>query len=163
MKNQASKTSVTKKAIKAITATNKKETVVKEKKVVSKPSIINLNLSKYADKLKSIEVKEKKSKDSFYKYPESFTQLDINSLKGKQFRNKMRNKINSFENNIFVFAKTKQIEKLKNEVRLFNDFYKEHYQINDYSLKSITQAHSELKTDSLQMMLNIIKDVNNAK
>lgn len=160
MKNQKTiaKTATTK----ANVSTSKTSATTNKKNVVT-PSVINLNLSKYAEKLKNVEIKEKKTKDSFYKYPDSFSATDINSDKGKKFRNSLRNKIKKFENNIFVFAKTNQIEKLQSEVKDFNSFYKENYQINDYSLKSISQSNDETKTQSFEMMLSIIKDVNAAK
>lgn len=140
-----------------------KKDVTTKKVTAKKPKVVSLNLDKYAAKLQNVEIKEKKSKDSFYKYPDTFTALDINEKKGKQFRAKTRKKMSTFENNIFVFTKTKQVDKLKIEVSLFNDFYKEFYQINDYSLKSITQSVADAKTVSLQTMLDIVKEVNNAK
>lgn len=116
-----------------------------------------VNLSKFAEKLSKVEVKEKKKKSLLYKYPEGFTEAMINSDEGKRFRSKCRTALKRFCNNIFVFAKINSVEKLKAEISAFKIFYKENYLVNDFSLNSLTSKADE-KTKGLQLMLEIIKE-----
>lgn len=125
-------------------------------------NVVNINLSKFADKLKNISVKEKKTKDTIYIYPENFTAKMIGEKEGKQFRNKLRNKMRFFENNIFVAAKQKDNDKLIALVKEFNSFYKANYRVNDYSLSSVSQSQDETKTGDLSTMMQIITTVNAA-
>lgn len=167
MKNQTKTTASNKSVSETVIAnvskskTNNSNSSDKPKANASK--IVDLNLSKYADKLKTVELKEKKSKDSIYLYPDEFTPALINSDKGKKFRNKIRNSITRFSNNIFVFAKTNQSDKLIAEINLFNEFYKMNFRITDYTVKSISQANNEKTIADIELMLEIVKDVNNAK
>lgn len=137
------------------------------KKEVAKKKVDTINigatLDKFADKLNDKKIVEKTKKDTIYIYPETLTASDINSEKGKTFRNSLRNKLKRLSNNIFVFAKTKQQEKLIAEVKMFNSFYKESYIKNDFTLASISQSKNGEKTDDMQLMLNIVQDVNNIK
>lgn len=137
--------------------------IVKTDKKVNEVS--KINLSKFAEQLSKIEVKEKKKRETMYKYPEGFTEKDINSEKGKQYRNKCRNIRNRFANNILSFAKQNEVlkgkfdvSKLTNEVKEFNKFYKETYLLNDYSFKSISQAKEEDEKE-LVLFLSILKDI----
>jgi hypothetical protein len=131
------------------------------KKDLSTSKVAKVNLSKYAEQLSKITVKEKNKREHLYIYPEGFTEQMINSEVGKKHRNKMRNILKRFTNNIFVFAKSNQIDKLQTEVNLFKSFYKENYRIQDFSLNSITNAKDE-KKENIQLMLNIVKDMENA-
>jgi hypothetical protein len=127
----------------------------------AKKKITNLNLSAFADKLKNVEVKEKRDKSTIYIYPDGFSKTDINSEKGKKFRSSLRTKMQRFENNIFVFAKTNNSEKLIETVKEFNNHYKQFYVNNDYSVKSISSSNKDEKAQSFELMMQIIKDVNN--
>lgn len=126
--------------------------------------VSKINLSTIADRLSKIEVKDKKVKNTIYIYPEGWTQDKINSVEGKKFRNKLRNKIKFFCNQIFLFAKQLQVnskdadstKKLNDAVKEFKSFYKTNYKINDFSIESISQAKDE-KTNDIKLMLDIIK------
>lgn len=153
--------------IKNANASTSKAATVKTKSTIDKKKVevINLQstLNKFADKVKDMKINEKTKKDTIYLYPENLTANEINSEKGKTFRNSLRNKLKRFENNIFVFTKTQNTESLQKEVKLFNDFYKTNYQRNDFTLASLSQSKNESKTGDLQLMLNIIVDINNLK
>lgn len=152
---------------------NAKKTVVKTtiaenskmqntKKSATKEKIINLNLSQFADKLNSIEVKEKKDKLTIYRYPENFTKSEISSEKGKAFRNKLRNRRNTLINNILFSAKQLSLKKIEQKeflqsVEIFKDFYTENYLINDFSLKSVSQSNNDVKNNDIQIAFDIIK------
>jgi len=129
------------------------------KKENKSTNVEKVNLSKYADRLKDVSISEKKKKDRKYKYPEGYTEIDINSEKGKKFRNSLRNQIKRFANNIFVYTKQNDAKKLKEEISLFNAFYKLNYLLNDYSVSSITQTKNESKEKDISFMLEIIKDL----
>jgi len=137
-------------------ATNVKNADVKNQSV---KKIVNLNLTKFADVLKNVDVKEKKDKDTIYLYPETFSKSDINSEKGKKFRNSLRTKIQKFENNIFVFAKQNNSEKLTETIAEFDVFYKTNYKVNDYTVKSVSSSSNEIKEQSFTTMFEIIKHV----
>lgn len=51
------------------------------------------------------------------------------------------------------------INELKNEINLFNEFYKETYLLNDYSLNSICQNNSDNETKiKTKLFLQIVKN-----
>lgn len=127
------------------------------KKSTSK--VVDLNLSKFANQLKDVQLKEKKDKETLYIYPDGFSKTDINSEKGKKFRNSLRTKIQKFANNIFVFTKTEQQDKLIEEIKLFDVFYKANYKTNDYTVKSVSSSNNELKNADFNQMFDIIKHV----
>jgi hypothetical protein len=138
----------------------------------------DLSLESILDKLNkidttSIKVKEKKNSDKrsntdFYKYEflfKSIYELDFNlidkdtfKIKGQRIRTKVRNKRNSFANNIILYKNNSDIENLKKEVKSFISFYLETYVLNDYSLKSISSNNRDKETTFLlSSMLDIIK------
>lgn len=129
----------------------------------NKKNVTVVNLEKFAKQLENVNVKEKKEKETIYIYPADFSHADINAEKGKKHRNKLRSKMQKFANNIFVFTKTNQPEKLKAEINLFFAFYKENYKINDLTLNSISNSKDEQTTKDLSLMLEIIKEVETKK
>lgn len=134
---------------------SKKNVNVANVKEVNK--VETINLSKFADKLSKIEVKEKLKKQTLYIYPEDFKQEDINSEKGKRWRNSKRTELKRFFNNISLYAKLNNIEKLQNEIKNFKIFYKNHFAVNDLSVGSLT--HTKDESGSIALMLEIIKEV----
>jgi predicted translin family RNA/ssDNA-binding protein len=124
---------------------------------VKTATVTKINLSQFADKLKNVELKVKEKKALLYKYPENFNANDINSDKGKKFRSSLRTKLKRFTNNIFVFAKINEVEKLKKEIKDFESFYKENFVVNDLTVRSIT--NSKDTEASVTLMLQIIKEV----
>lgn len=136
--------------------------VVNTKNAKSKTKeIAKFNLEQFTDSLKNFEAKATNAKRSIlYNYPETFKETDINSVLGKRFRNRLRSKLQNFCNNIFVYAKTNDAEKLQIEVDFFNAFYKENYRINDYTISSLTNSPKEGKNKDLETLLSIVKEVN---
>lgn len=133
----------------------------KESKAVAQ--VTTLNLSKFADKLKNVELKEKLKKETIYIYPENFTQKMISETEGKQHRNKIRNQMKRFVNNIQMFAKYNRVEDLQKEIVSFDEFYKKNFRITDYSFASISNTKNEAKEADLKLMLEIVNEVRNAK
>lgn len=121
-------------------------------------SAISINLEKYADQLSGINLKEKKDKESLYLYPDGFLKSDISSEKGKKYRNGLRNKLKKFSNNILIFAKIKDAEKLQKEIADFMIFYKEKFRINDLSLSSISHSKDSAKEKDFSLFLQIVKE-----
>ena len=138
---------------------NKKTQTTETKK---ENQIVKLNFDDLKEKLSKVELKEKKKKERLYNYPENFSEKMINESEGKAFRSKQRNKIKTFANNISLFAKMNRIEDLQKEVKLFNEYYKTVYRINDFTVNSISQKDAE-KTGDIELMLQIVKKVNAAK
>lgn len=136
-----------------------KTVATKTVKNANSTKVVNLQLSQFAKKLESVEVKEKKDKLTIYNYPETFSKTDINSEKGKKFRNSLRSKMQKFANNIFYYAKINDNEKLIAEINSFDAHYKENYRLNDYSLKSVSSSNNEVKAKDIELMLSIIKEV----
>lgn len=142
---------------------NQTETKVSKSKKDSK-EVVKLNVQSIADRLNKIEVKDKKVKNTIYIYPEGWTQDKINSIEGKKFRNRLRNKIKFFCNQIFVSSKQLLVnaknedakKSLSNTIADFKKFYKENYRLNDFSIESISQAKDE-KTNEIKLMLEILK------
>lgn len=128
----------------------------------AKRELTKINLNKFADALAKVEVKEKRAKETIYKYPDTFSKSDINAEKGKKFRNSLRNKLKRFSNNIFVYTKQQDIEAIKKEVALFNAFYAEHYILNDFSFASLSNTKAEGKEKGFKTLLDIVKEINAA-
>lgn len=153
---------ITKKSI--FMQTSKKSAgTTKVKEVKNASNVTKVNLDKFTDALKNVEVKEKVKKDNIYIYPETMTEKEKSNEVGKKFRNKLRNQLRRYANNIFVFAKTKNVESLEKEINLFDKFYKENYRINDYSFSSITNTKNEVKEKDIKLMLEIIIAIKNSK
>jgi hypothetical protein len=145
---------------KSIASTSKKTIVSDAIPPIAKDaekSIAKLNLSKFADQLKSVNVTEKKDKQTIYLYPEGKGKDWINSEEGKKWRNNKRGKMQKFSDNILLYAKMNRMDDLEKEIGLFDLFYKEFFQINDYSLKSVSASANEGKTSNLSLMLEIVK------
>lgn len=97
---------------------------------------------------KNIKQKKETSKDRMYK----------NEVDKKQ-RQIIRKKRNKFVDNVLFFQSQKMNVELKNEINLFNDFYKEIYLLNDYSLNSICQNNSDNETKiKCKLFLQLIKN-----
>jgi hypothetical protein len=146
------KKSINKTAIASKTIIDSKESVNLEEN-----RLTEINLSKFADKLASVDLKQKREKETLYIYPDSFTKDIINGEEGRKYRNRLRSRLKSFSNNIFFYAKGNNIESLKSEITRFDEFYKSNYRINDYSIHSIT--NSKEKEKDILFMLEIIKEV----
>jgi hypothetical protein len=130
------------------------------KKVLSSEQILNLDfenldlknlqsLIKDNIKTKSISTKEK-----MYKFErESLTKEQI-----KKERSRIRKERTKFCSNILDYFKNNLNDKLKVEIKKFNDFYKKTYLLNDLSIGSIAQSNSDKETlVNLNLMLQIVK------
>jgi len=137
--------------------TNTSATPNTAKNAVKEVKKVNLDKFKAMLESKNVE-KTQKDRQHLYNYPTEYSASDLNGEKGKKFRQGLRNKLGRFENNVFVYAKTNQLEKLTEEVNAFNAFYKEHYRLNDFTVKSLSA--SEKNAESLEHMLSIIREVN---
>lgn len=124
-----------------------------------KENLTIVNLSKFAKELENVQLKQKRERETIYVYPESFSKSDVNSEKGKKFRNGIRSKMKRFANNIFYFAKIQEEDNLKKEIGMFKEFYKSNFRLNDFSLNSISQSKDAGKEKDFSLMLNIIKEI----
>ena len=160
--NKIVKANTKKKAL----ANKTNETILKTTKTKNievlekKENLTKINLSKFKNELeKKVLENTKKDKQLLYIYPDELnTKEKINSLLGKKFRQNTRNKLERFSNNIFIYAKTENIESLKKEIEDFKIFYKERFVKNDFTKESLS---SSTKNESdLTLMLNIINEIN---
>lgn len=135
----------------------KSTTPAKENKTAKEKNIVKVNLSQFADRLKDVDVSKKTAKETIYVYPEMLSEAQINGEDGKKFRNKLRNAMKRFCNNIFVFAKTQNEESLKKEISAFDIFYKENYRVHTFEIGSISNTKNANKEKDLIFMLDIIK------
>lgn len=141
----------------------KKNAIDSSKNAIANPAkenqkeLIKFNLDQFADQLSGMQLKEKKDRETIYLYPEGFSKSDIGSEKGKKYRNSLRNQIKRFSNNILIFAKIKDEEKLKIEIAKFDEFYQKNYRNCDYSLGSISQSKDASKEKDFDLFLQIIK------
>lgn len=134
---------------------------VENKKVETK--ILNLQISDaLKSKLEKVNVAAiKNEKQLVYKYNESFTKIEINGEKGKNFRAKCRKSLQRLCNNIFFYAKTENVKDLNAAILAFKENYKENYLVNDFSLQSFGNAKSNVET--LEIALQIIKEMETKK
>jgi len=133
------------------------------KKVISEAKVNEVSKLNFADLKEQLskvatETKEIKKKERLYIYPENFTDAMINAKEGKAFRGKHRKIVFNFANNINLFADKNRIEDLLKEVANFQEYYKNFYRLNDFTLESITQKSDE-KTANIKMMFVVIKRV----
>jgi hypothetical protein len=142
---------------------SKKGASVKKETVVA--NVTTLNLAKFADKLKNVEIKEIAKKQTIYIYPENFTPKMINEKEGKQFRSARRNQLKRFVNNVLLYAKypEKYLDNLHKEIADFEVYYKTFYRLNDYSFASLSQSKDESKEADLKLFLEILNEIRNAK
>jgi hypothetical protein len=134
-----------------------KEIISTSKNLMNDDNLLNLDLETIDDAnldllvlelSKNIKQKKETSKDRMYK----------NEVDKKQ-RQILRKKRNKFVDNVLFFHSQKMLVELKNEINLFNEFYKEVYLLNDYSLNSICQNNSDNETKiKSKLFLQIIKN-----
>lgn len=99
-----------------------------------------------------------------YKYPENYSVIDI-SMKGglgEQFRRKARNNRDIYLNNVSVVFKQHQnnratLNEVLAEVKIFLDFYRETYTINNFEVRSISDKPNTLKDEIRKVQLDIVK------
>lgn len=113
------------------------------KKQTANKNLANVNLSKVLDKFKNVKANESITvkKETVYIYPETFTQNEINTQKGRGFRASKRNILLRFANNIKLFADKNRIEDLINEIKLFKIEYKNTYRLNNFTVESVTRKN----------------------
>lgn len=133
------------------------------KKSDASKEIIKINLSKFADQLGKIELKEKRDKETIYIYPEGFSKEMISSEKGKKFRNSLRNRMKTICNNILLYAKMNRMEDLQKSISEFDALYSANYRIRDYSIKSLSSSGDESKLSLMILALSIIKEMKGSK
>lgn len=127
-------------------------------------NLTQINLDKFATELQNKgDLKIKKSRDTIYKYPESFTPESINSPAGKKFRTKLRGTLKKFSHNIFYYSKIQDTEQLMDQIAKFDQFYADNFKLQNYEIDSLTQTQDDLKSRDLQLMLDIIKHCKAAK
>ncbi len=130
------------------------------KKQAANKNLANVNLSKGLDKFKNLNVKESITvkKETVYIYPETFSQSDINSQKGKAFRTSKRTALKRFVNNILLFAKMQRIEDLINEIKLFKIEYKNTYRLNNFTVESVTRKNDN--SDDYKNIVTMFEIIN---
>lgn len=124
----------------------------------SNASLKGLNLSKYASQLSSLNIKEKKERENIYIYPDDYSKEDIKGERGKKFRNSIRNQRDRISNNILSYAKSNNLEKLKEEIQKWESFYSANYRLQDYKIESLSNSKDEKKNENLAFALQIISD-----
>jgi len=90
--------------------------------------------------LENVNIKEKKTKEGLYIYPENVILAGINSDTGKSFRGKLRNRLENLCNAVLSAYKSKDAEKLTASIKKFIDNYKENYSKNDFSFESFSRT-----------------------
>lgn len=156
------------------TINTKKENAAKNitKKETAKKDLSILESLK--NQLKNVDTEKKvsnrKDKQLMYIYPENLKGLPTNDVKCRNFRNKRRNVMQSFSNEISIkaaifqksnFKDAEILKELKTVIEDFKKEYKEFYFINDFKPESVTQKTEKIKQFSL--MFQIINNINNLK
>lgn len=139
----------------------KRKAEIKNSELKAK-SILDLDLDKLdndnlLDLLSKSKLKvEKESNERFKMY--KFETLELTEKEEKRKRTKIRKQRNKLIDNILYYFSNKKEKDLKDEIKLFNSFYKENYILNDYSLKSIASDNSDKDTkEKITFMFEIIK------
>lgn len=133
-----------------------KEIINTSKNLMNDDNLLNLNFENLDDTNFDLLVKElsKNTKQISTSVRTKMFKIEVDKSKRKQIRNK-RNQF--FKNILFLFAQ-KNDKELKIEIKNFNDFYKEIYTLNDYSVLSCVFNNSDTETKILaKTALEIIK------
>ncbi len=113
--------------------------------------------------LEGIEIKEKKSSREggyLYLYPNNSKEW-INSLEGKNFRNKRRNSLRRIMNNLFWGIQSDSPKLIDSSKEEFLKEYSSFYSINDFSLSSIAGGKKDEKElKEIERFLQIIQKLN---
>lgn len=148
------------------TATAKKEKSIK---------LDSLNFSAISEKLEKVNIVERMKREGQYLYPDTIK--DINSKEGKQYRNKLRDRMERICNKIAISAKqltiaqqskdknkiADAIAELKTSIDNFDVFYKENYKVQSYKIDSISTSREDKRKAPIQTALDIINIFKNAK
>ena len=142
-------------------STTDKKVITNEVIKTNEKNIFDIDKINFDKLEKKIEVKSKieskisNSKKSIYK---GFDLLTDKEKKSK--RNKLRNIRQKYENDILKFYTENLNKELKESIKSFLTFYKDTYQLNDFSLYSLidnnTDTEKMKKTDEF---LKVIKEV----
>lgn len=144
------------KNLKSVKNQNVKNIIETSKNLLNDGNLLNLDLENLDNAnfdllvnelSKNLKQKKETSKDKMYK-------IEVD----KKQRQILRKKRNKFVDNVLFFQSQKMTNELKNEINLFNEFYKETYLLNDYSLNSICQNNSDNETKiKTKLFLQIVK------
>ena len=142
----------------SVEKTNNAENVNNENVVVKQTAKVKANEKLLSIIDKSLFVTAKgQQKESVYKNSHF---VDMSDREKKAFRRKLRSIQESFIESILNFKANNQTEQLKKIIAKFDDFYKEYYLLNDYSLYSICSANTEFnKQQQISKALQIIKEI----
>lgn len=117
-----------------------------------------INKSEKAAKAKAsetaniIETLIKKEQRFLYKFQTSAEKL--NAAKAKQYRQKLRRKLDNFDAAIRL---EKNAELKAKAIADFIAFYKAEFILNDFSLKSLTDSRDSYKAESFMEMLKLVQ------
>lgn len=139
---------------------NESEKIVKNNfENVSDDFIKNLD-SLNLENLEKINLKNDYSHKVGNKKDNLYKNKPIEKEQQRNFRHKMRDDRKKFENKIGFFYKNNDSENLKKEIKLFLDFYKKEYVLNDFSLNSLVYPNADEKTkEDTTEFLTILKQI----
>lgn len=100
-----------------------------------------------------IETLVKKEQRFLYKFQLATPKLT--PQKAKQYRQKLRRKLDNFDYKIRIIKDASERNKAITE---FRAFYKAEFILNDYSLKSITDSRDTIKSQSYAEMLKLVQN-----
>jgi len=93
-------------------------------------------------------------------YKSSLFEKCLTDKDKKSLRRKLRNTMDSFITSFSAYAEQKNTIKLESLYTAFDTYYKNVYQLNDYSLNSLMSNNTDTqKKEGLQKMLSIISNI----
>ena len=131
------------KASKKAVVTKKVETTNVETKISTSEKV----------KANIIEMLVSRQQHFIYKVQAQIEKLP--AKKAKQYRQKMRRMLENF---YFEICLKKDSENRKNKINEFLVFYKTHYILNDFSIKSLTDSRDEGKQESYKALLKAVQE-----
>lgn len=145
---QTSKNVQTKKEVKTI--------IAESKNLMNDDNLLNLDLNELDNQNFNLLVNEltKNVKQNSTTNRIKMFKIEVDKQKRKKIRN-IRDK--HFKNILYFFAQKNETE-LKKEIKEFNEFYKNTYSLNDYSIESCVFNNSDNETKIIsKTALEIIK------
>jgi type IV secretory pathway VirB4 component len=94
-------------------------------------------------------------KQQHYIYKVQSSAEKLSAKAAKQYRQKMRRKVENF---YFAICLQKNQETKAAAIKEFLTFYKSHYILNDFSLKSLTDCRDAAKQESYKMLLQTVQN-----
>lgn len=129
-------------------------TKVVDNKIVNETKSIFSN--EILNKLNSIDIKENVSHKADFLYKFQLEENKLNDKQSKQKRVKFRNELQRITDNIFIYAKLQQLDKLKAEKENLINFQKNNLISTELNVRAFYHGSNEKRVNELNVCFEIL-------